>query len=434
MTDATRDPGSDASLESRYSNYVEVGFNAFEFLFAFGQAYSESELAKTHTKIVMSPHYARNLLETLQTSLSQYEKNYGVVVNKEMAAEPIPTIAAAEAGRPLSRLAAMPTASGNRALVIPAPAAPSPQPLNDAITALLNKLKTYLPVGGGGSPNPGVSLASVTERSLGLNNRRGEDTRAGYPVVELKGVRVDAVARFELWAPQPDAVEQAIQSLIAKLLADRDALWIAGFLKLALNGISASENVPAINAWRQTADVSVLFEYQFTDFDDSQGLIAKIPIKFDPPFPDQTTVSDDMTRWDDTAAQVLAVRGPINIGALTALVFIAGAAPSRTVTLTRTFDEAQGPPVSFSTFAAFLAAISGPNPQRNAVFVFPSWSAFAGIFSPAGSAVTLGTDSYSPLEFSLGQVIPLGGVEDVFKIAYQNAALEVTAVVYLRAQ
>ncbi len=293
-------------------------------------------------------------------------------------------------------------------------------------------LKTYLPAAGGGVPAPNVSISSVTERSLGLNNRRGEDARAGFGIVELKGGRLDAVARFELWAAQPADVEKAIQDLIVRLLADRTNLWSVGFLRISLEGVATSENVATIPAWRQTADVRVLYEFHFEDTDDSQGLIARIPIFIDSTYNETTTVTDEMTRWDNQSARNLDVRGPVTVSALSVLLFVAGAAPGGMVTLSRTFDGASGPPVQFPTLATFLAAISGSNPQRNAQLVFASWTNFLGIFQPNGTPVILGTNSYSPFEAALSPAISLAGTEDLFEIAYGRAALEVNAVAYLR--
>lgn len=435
MNNETRNSGNRESPEGRYSNYVEVGFNAFEFLFEFAQMYSDSELSHAHTKIVMSPYYAKNLLETLQKSILQYEADYGPVVKTETEIEGASTEGVVAAVPSLARkMAAAPVAVAGRPVAGPVMAMGSSQQVHDAVKALLDVLKTYLPPAGGGVPAPSVFISSITERRLGLNNCRGEDTRAGFGVVELRGGRLDAVARFELWAAQPGAVEQAIQDLITRLLADRDMLWTVGFLRIALEGTSTCENVPALPAWRQTADVRVLYEFHFEGSDDSQGLIARIPIHIDSTYHESTTVTDEMARWDNQEAHSLLVRGPATISALSCLVFIAGAAPGRSVTLTRTFDGAASPPTQYGTLAAFLAGISGPNAQRNAQLVFASWTHFMAIFQPDGASVTLGADSYSPFKAALSPAITLGGPMDFFEIAYQSSALEVKAVAYLRSK
>lgn len=434
MNEESCDPKNGAPPEGRYSNYFEVGYNAFEFLFEFGQFYSGGKEPRYHTKIVMSPSYAKDLLEILQKSLLQYEDRYGPVVNTGTAT--LPAREASSPGAAPPTVLVMAPATVRTPVSVPATMhANSAQQFNDAVKAMMDVLNTYLPAAGGGElPAPSVSIASVNEQSLGLNNRRGEEARAGFGVVELKGGRLDAVARFELWATQPASVQQAVQDLIRRLLADRDKLWLVGFLRIGLEATSSSDNVPALNAWRQTADVRVLYEYHFEDADDSQGLIARIPIHIDSTYNESTTVTDEMTRWDDQHAPALVVRGPVAVSGMTGLVFVAGVAPSGTVTLTRTFDGTAGPPTRFTTLAAFLAAVGGDAPlNRNAQLVFASWNNFLAIFNVGGSPVTLGGDDYSPLEVAFDPVIQLAGVGDRFEVAYQKPALDQTAVAYLRA-
>jgi len=65
-----------SAAEARYANYFNVGYNAFEFLLEFGQLYHEGQQPRLHTRIVMSPSYARELLRTLQRSLDDYDNAY----------------------------------------------------------------------------------------------------------------------------------------------------------------------------------------------------------------------------------------------------------------------------------------------------------------------------------------------------------------------
>jgi len=67
------------SLERRYANYFEIGHNAFEFLFDFGQMYFEGPEAQMHTRIVTSPIFAKQLAETLNRALYQYEQAHGLM-------------------------------------------------------------------------------------------------------------------------------------------------------------------------------------------------------------------------------------------------------------------------------------------------------------------------------------------------------------------
>lgn len=70
---------ADRPHEGRYANYLEVGYNAFEFLIDFGQRYSEEDRSQLHTCIVTSPAYAKSFLETLEKSVHHYEQSFGVI-------------------------------------------------------------------------------------------------------------------------------------------------------------------------------------------------------------------------------------------------------------------------------------------------------------------------------------------------------------------
>ena len=56
-------------------------------------------------------------------------------------------------------------------------------------------------------------------------------------------------------------------------------------------------------------------------------------------------------------APALGLRGRLRVGGLAALTFLRGAAPSGTVTLTRTFDGAVGAPADHPTLAALLVLL-----------------------------------------------------------------------------
>ena len=65
--------------EGRYSNYFKVGFNSFEFLLDFGQAYEEVPGALHHTRIITGPAYAKALAHLLLDSLATYEQTHGTI-------------------------------------------------------------------------------------------------------------------------------------------------------------------------------------------------------------------------------------------------------------------------------------------------------------------------------------------------------------------
>ena len=71
-----------AKLQGRYANYFQIGHNAFEFVFDFGQAYDADNLQTPeqiaiHTRLITSPPSARALSEMLRESLERYERAFG---------------------------------------------------------------------------------------------------------------------------------------------------------------------------------------------------------------------------------------------------------------------------------------------------------------------------------------------------------------------
>jgi hypothetical protein len=258
-----------------------------------------------------------------------------------------------------------------------------PSPLSRTLEAMLKVLEEYVKPPLMAPPPPpllppaSVLLASVVERTVGLGSRVGTDMRGPFSVAALKGLRVEAVVRYEIWAHTAAEIGPAIEDLIKHLLGDRDLLRVAGFLRVALKATGASENVFAEDAWRQSVEFDVLFEFPYVDSDGAESLIARIPIKMVGEFNESSTVVDEMTRWDNELAPSLELRGPLSIGALTALAFIHGNVPTGKVTVTRTFDGAIGAPTSHPTLNSFVAAVGGDNPaERHAEVTFPSLAEF----------------------------------------------------------
>jgi len=64
-----------AEQEGHYSNFFKIGYNAFELVIEFGQAYGEEE--RIHTRIVTTVDYAKALAELLQTTLNEHAANFG---------------------------------------------------------------------------------------------------------------------------------------------------------------------------------------------------------------------------------------------------------------------------------------------------------------------------------------------------------------------
>ena len=65
--------------EARYSNHFEVGFNSFEFILDFGQAYEGTSADVHHTRIITGPVYAKALAHLLLESLDAYERKHGTI-------------------------------------------------------------------------------------------------------------------------------------------------------------------------------------------------------------------------------------------------------------------------------------------------------------------------------------------------------------------
>jgi hypothetical protein len=310
------------------------------------------------------------------------------------------------------------------------------QEFDRALQALMTTLQTYLPAPPPPSPLPAgsVAVASVAERALSVGNLRGDETRSGIGTVGLKGGRIEALVRFQLWAQQPGDAEQAIQTLTQDVLADRDTLWAKGFLKLTLANTLPPENITGTNLWRDTADFNILYEYHFQE-SDGQGLIARIPVRVNSVYNESTVVTDEMTRWDDVAAPAIVVRGRTEVGRINVLDFAPGAKPAGTVTLLRTRDDASGPPTAHASLAAFLAAVAGDTPaQPHDQFVFASWMAFLAALTANPDLITLGADQHTPREIVFDAAIQLPGAADRFEIRYQNPAFEQIGVAYLRTQ
>ncbi len=320
-------------------------------------------------------------------------------------------------------------------------------PTLDQVTANIRDIfDDYLPPSVPPLPDPTLLLISVTERSVGIGNRVGNDFRGSFGVTALKGIRLEVVLRFQLWANSPNEVEDAVQNLISLLLADRDNLRVAGVLRLALKSVGASETFEG-GSWRQAADFTVLYEEPFADTDGAESLIAQIPIKINSDLNETTTVTDEMTRWDDKddqSAPPLILRGQrqwTRIASLSALYFQPGAAPSGTVTVRRIFDGATGPPSAHPDFNAFLAAIADPSgPDRHAEFVFGSLADFLAVFAAAGDPVALGDwdedaalDQYQSLGLAINPPVNLPLATDRFEIVFQHDKFDQPAVLYLRA-
>lgn len=300
------------------------------------------------------------------------------------------------------------------------------QALEAALVDMLAEMRDLLPLPTPGVPEPNVSIATVSERALAVGNWRGNERRGTLAAAPLKGGRLDAVVRFQFWADDPIVVDESINELHGRLLAAKDELRAAGFLRAKAEATLSAEPifVPALSAWRKTTDYRVLYEFYYQDDDGAMSLIARIPVDTNA-IPDELmTITDQMARWDDLEAKPLVIHGRARIAGLTALIFIPGANPAGTVTITRSFEGGAGAPTAHGSLADFLTAVAGPNStQRHDTVTFASIAAFLAAFAPAGDPVELGNpdpnqpgvmDSYTPLALAFLPAIELPASGDLF--------------------
>lgn len=306
-------------------------------------------------------------------------------------------------------------------------------------------------------PEPSVSVTSVTERALAVGNRRGTERRGSFALVELKGGRLEAGVRFQFLADDSGVVDAAVQELHKRLLAARDELWVAGFLRFAAEETSLAEHVSTLNVWRKITDYQVLYEFHYQDTDGAESIIARIPIHSDPEERDSlqretTLVTDEIVRWDEKrdrdhpGAPPLEVAGSVGsrlqVTGLAILAYLPAGWTGKQVTLARLDRRSTDAATVYPTLEEFLAAVTDQtNPDRNAQVKFISIAAFLAEFEPAGDPIELGDwdedgmpDVYQPGTLAFDPPIRLEKGYDLIRLGYQDSEFDRRAVVYLRAR
>lgn len=312
--------------------------------------------------------------------------------------------------------------------------------IDAAVAELVSLLSAYRPSPVSGLPAPTLSLTQVADRPVGIGGRRGTRTAGVLGAAELGAVRIEALARYQLWSGNLGGLDGALSSLIGALLADQQTLRAQGLLRMRLAGASTVDPGPSAGTWGRQADVAVLFEYTYEITDESLGLIARILVSTDREAPgtarEVTTLTDAMTRWDDSAAPDLLVRGPTLISRLSLLARLADATATAPVRLLRTVDGAPAP-VESPTFVAFLAAVAGTSaPLPTGQVVFDDFAAFQAVMASDGAPLELGDPPtpYLPVSVALDPPIVLPTARDRFEIACAAGALDPPDVAYLSAR
>ena len=86
------------ALEARYANYFEVGHNACEFIFDFGQYHPEDDSARMHSRIVTGPVYAKLMGDLLRQAIARFEEENGAIREAEDEIDPIEIVKQSIAG------------------------------------------------------------------------------------------------------------------------------------------------------------------------------------------------------------------------------------------------------------------------------------------------------------------------------------------------
>lgn len=79
MGDRENDLKDNPPREGHYANYLQIGFNCYEFVLDFGQNFADNGAPFLHSRIITSPTYLKYLLETVNNSLNRYERDFGVI-------------------------------------------------------------------------------------------------------------------------------------------------------------------------------------------------------------------------------------------------------------------------------------------------------------------------------------------------------------------
>jgi hypothetical protein len=322
--------------------------------------------------------------------------------------------------------------------------------LDTVLTAMLAELSPLLPPPQGQLPVPSVTVVSAVPRNPAIGARLGTEHRAGFPVAALKGGQIAGMVRFQLWAANPTDVDGAVDALHATVLAEAENLRVSGFLKLEAEDTTLAEPVTDLNAWRKAALYSLLYEYRYLDSDEAEALIVRIAIAADrehrdSPERETTVVTDEMVRWDDEQAPTLTVRAGtgagVRVGGLGVIAHTPAAWAGDPVVIERLRADAPIAPTDYATLDAFLDAVTDPDgPDTHARVTLASVADLLAALDPAGDPFELGdwggggADQYQPLERSFHPPIVLAGSDDLFRLAYQQPALDSTAVIYLRAR
>ncbi len=77
---------------ARYSNYFEVGHNAYEFLLDFGQYQPETAGVILHTRMAVGPTHAKLLAAALASAVAVHEAENGPIPDATERPDPLEVV------------------------------------------------------------------------------------------------------------------------------------------------------------------------------------------------------------------------------------------------------------------------------------------------------------------------------------------------------
>jgi hypothetical protein len=267
---------------------------------------------------------------------------------------------------------------------------------NDAVDDMLRRLDVFRhsvvqPDSPPAPPAPAhpstLVLLEAVERPVGVGNWQGNVERGAVAVLGVRGGRVEARVRFDLWAADAAAAADATLQLQRRIRDARLGAGMRDFLVLEPAGGDPAQRISDGEGWRQTVEYRVLFEYSYEDPEGAGSVIVRIPVDVRGEHHEDAVVTRDVARWDREGAAPLVVRGPRTVGTLTLLWHTGAGLPAGTVTLLRTHAGAQGPPESHDDPGGFEDALRAGG--RHVQLKFDSLKVFKAAFTSAGAAVRL---------------------------------------------
>ena len=88
----SRTPSRPRAPLARYTNYFEVGHNAYEFLLDFGQYQPELDAVVLHTRIAVGPTHAKLLAGTLSRAVARHEAEHGAIADALDGPDPLEVV------------------------------------------------------------------------------------------------------------------------------------------------------------------------------------------------------------------------------------------------------------------------------------------------------------------------------------------------------